>query len=244
MRYLPARSEVCALTGSGIEWLAAKQAGFYADGGGCTQNTRIRQQHPPRRGLPGFDCAMAAVKRRAGPRPIRVLSVYPFCICVESFLLCRVPHRCRAGEKPGVASGLGDVPHGACGFVTAARSLFWWGPFSRCMGPAFGRRVRGAARIVAWGLDRCCHKPAEPQGESCDGSVAIRSGVWGSAPAPQSFAGRGTCCEARGLLPGALSVARRVARGASAPGLPGRNQGSAPARVAAIEPRTLRLRRR
>ena len=106
MRYLPARSEVCALTGGGIEWLAAKQAGFYADAGGCTQNTRIRQQHPPRRGLPGFGCAMAAVKRRAGPRPIRVLSVYPFCICVESFLLCRVPHVAAWGRSPVWRPGL------------------------------------------------------------------------------------------------------------------------------------------
>ena len=42
---------------------------------------------------------MAAVTRRAGLRPIRVFCVHPFCICVESCLLCRGPHRCRAGSS-------------------------------------------------------------------------------------------------------------------------------------------------
>jgi hypothetical protein len=87
---------------------------------------RIRQQHPPRRGLPGFGCAMSAVKHRAGPRPIRVFSVHPCCIRVESFLLGRVPHRRRPGEaRCGVAAwpcalwrmGLGQSRRGSppCG---------------------------------------------------------------------------------------------------------------------------------
>ncbi len=33
------------------------------------------------------------------PRPIRVFSVRPFCICAESCLRCRVPHRRRAGRS-------------------------------------------------------------------------------------------------------------------------------------------------
>jgi hypothetical protein len=102
---------------------------------------RIRQQHPPRRGLPGFGCAMSAVKRRAGPRPIRVLSVYPFCICVESFLLCRVPHRCPRGTtRCGVrawrcASWSMRICHGGAFPVLAAAA------FRRS---SAGRRGRGA----------------------------------------------------------------------------------------------------
>jgi hypothetical protein len=44
-----------------------------------------------------------------------------------------------------VASGLGDVPHGACGFVTAARSLFW-------RRPPFGGGQRGDGAAVRPGV--------------------------------------------------------------------------------------------
>ncbi len=107
---------------------------------------RIRQQHPPRRGLPGFGCVMSAVKRRAGPRPIRVLSVYPFCICVESFLLCRVPHRCRTGSNPVWRPGLA-----MCLMVHADLSrrrvpCFGGGRLSAVVSGATGPRGRGSAR--------------------------------------------------------------------------------------------------
>ena len=80
---------------------AAKQARFCADAGGWTLNTRIRQGAPASARLPGCGCALSAVQQRAGPWPIRVLGVYPCCICVE-FLVDRAPHRGRAEGRSAV----------------------------------------------------------------------------------------------------------------------------------------------
>jgi hypothetical protein len=120
MGFLPARHRMRALTGR-LEWLAATQARFYADGGGWTLKTRIRWEQPRRRGLPGVGCAIFAVQQRAGTGPIRVFSVYPFCICVEACLLCRVPHRCRAGRRWMRRRGLGDVPRAAAAITSPGR---------------------------------------------------------------------------------------------------------------------------
>jgi hypothetical protein len=87
-----ARSVPSPATSSGSRRSKQGFTPMQADGRGYT---RIGTGAPAGRGLPGFGCAMCAVKQRAGPRPIGVFSVYPFCICVESFLLCRVPHGCR-----------------------------------------------------------------------------------------------------------------------------------------------------
>jgi len=83
---------------------------MHADGTGAAASAR----------LPGFGSAMSAVKHRAGPRPICVLCVHLFCICVESCFLCRVPHCRRPGEAWSGIGGHGDVPHGAWGVSVAA----------------------------------------------------------------------------------------------------------------------------
>jgi hypothetical protein len=126
-------ARVRVLTGS-VEWLAAKQARFYAGAGRCTQNTRIRQQHPPPRGLPGFGCAMSAVKRRAGPRPIRVFSVYPSAFALS--LACRAA--CRTVAARGAAR---------CG-VGSRRCASW------CMRVLSRRRGRIGAGVLPAPLSR------------------------------------------------------------------------------------------
>jgi hypothetical protein len=72
--------------------LAGEQASFYADAGRCTRSTRIGLGVPERRGSSGSDLDVGrgmAGRPQAYPRARRASA----CICVESFLLCRVAHR-------------------------------------------------------------------------------------------------------------------------------------------------------
>jgi hypothetical protein len=90
--------------------------------------------HSPRRGIPGFGWRCVP-QSSASPGPIRVFSVYRRLICVESFLLCHIPRRCRAGRSPVWRRGLA-----MCRMVDGVL------PLDRCA--AAGARARRAHRTT------------------------------------------------------------------------------------------------
>jgi hypothetical protein len=123
-------STVAAACGDASK-VSRRRSQIHEDGTGAAASAR----------LPGCGCAMSAVKRRAGPRPICVHQRASFCICVESFFLCRMPHCHRPGE--------------AWRGIEAWRCAFW------CMGcfrrGSDWRAAPDDRRIGAWGFAGAAH---------------------------------------------------------------------------------------